>query len=228
MNLEKLNQKFKNQTWQENLKEIVGLFDNITFSSSFSLEDQMITHFIDKNKLSIEVFTLDTGRLFKQTYDVWQKTLDVYSLKVHAFYPDAIKIGEFVSKNGIDAFYNAKELRLNCCHIRKVEPLGRALKGKDVWISGLRGGHSSSRSDKDLMERDENLNITKFYPVLNLSEEEVKNYLKENNAPYNKLYDEGFTSIGCAPCTRAIEEGEDPRAGRWWWEDSQKECGLHK
>jgi phosphoadenosine phosphosulfate reductase len=228
MHLKDLNQKFKNQSWQENLKEIAQLFDNATFSTSFSLEDQIITHFIDKNKLPIEVFTLDTGRLFKETYDVWQKTLDIYSLKIQAFYPDANAIGEFVSQNGINAFYNSKYLRISCCHIRKVEPLGRALQGKDLWICGLRGGHSSNRSEKDLIERDENLNITKFYPLLNLSEEEVWSYLKENNVPYNKLYDCGFPSIGCAPCTRATKDGEDPRAGRWWWEDSKKECGLHK
>ena len=230
MEIKELNKTFKNQSWQENLKEISQIFKNVTFSTSFSLEDQIITHFIDKNKLDIEVFTLDTGRLFKETYDVWQKTLDIYSLKIKAYYPDAGAIGEFVSKNGIDAFYNSKELRLNCCHIRKVEPLGRALKGKDLWISGLRGGHSASRSDKDLVEFDKNLNITKFYPVLNLSEQEVKSYLKENRVPYNKLYDEGFTSIGCAPCTRATEPGEDPRAGRWWWEseNEKRECGLHK
>ncbi|MFT5703763.1 MAG: phosphoadenosine phosphosulfate reductase, partial [Rickettsiales bacterium] len=212
----------------ENLKEIAQLFDNATFSTSFSLEDQIITHFIDKNKLPIEVFTLDTGRLFKETYDVWQKTLDIYSLKIETFYPNAEKIGSFVSKNGINSFYNSKDLRISCCNIRKVEPLGRALKGKDLWISGLRAGHSSSRGDKDLIEKDQNLNITKFYPLLNLSDEQVWSYLKENNVPFNKLYDSGFTSIGCAPCTRAIEKGEDARAGRWWWEESNKECGLHR
>ncbi|MFT6077652.1 MAG: phosphoadenosine phosphosulfate reductase [Myxococcota bacterium] len=223
-----LNQKFKNQTWQENLIQISQNFSNMTFSTSFSLEDQIITHFIQKNKLPIEIFTLDTGRLFKETYDVWQKTLDIYGVKIQAFYPDAFLIGDFVSKNGIDAFYSSKDLRTSCCHIRKVEPLKRALKDKDLWISGLRSGHSSSRDDKDFIERDENLNITKFYPLLHLNEDGVRDYLKKNNVPYNELYDSGFSSIGCAPCTRAVEDGEDPRAGRWWWEESSKECGLHR
>ncbi|MFT7099417.1 MAG: phosphoadenosine phosphosulfate reductase [Rickettsiales bacterium] len=227
MQLKELNQKFKNQTWQENLTQILQYFENVTFSTSFSLEDQIITHFIEKNKLPIEVFTLDTGRLFKETYGIWQKTLDIYGIKIQAFYPDANQIGEFVSQNGIDAFYNSKELRVSCCQIRKVEPLKRALKGKDLWISGLRSGHSASRDDKDLVEKDKGFDITKFYPLLHLSEGEVWDYLKKNNVPFNKLYDSGFTSIGCAPCTRAIEDGEDPRAGRWWWEDSKKECGLH-
>lgn len=236
MNLEKLNQAFKNKSWQENLLAIsqkpsgqsFGQFSDIIFSTSFSLEDQIITDFIVKNKLPIAIFTIDTGRLFKETYQIWQRTLDIYGVKIAAFYPDAQRIGEFVSQNGIDAFYNSKELRLNCCEIRKVEPLKLALQGKDLWISGLRKEHSNSRNDKELLEYDAALKINKFYPLLNLSEEEVWQYLKANNVPYNILYDQDFKSIGCAPCTRAVEKGEDARAGRWWWEDSKKECGLHK
>jgi phosphoadenosine phosphosulfate reductase len=228
MNLEKLSQTFKNQSWQENLLAISGQFSDVVFSSSFSLEDQIITDFIAKNKLPIAIFTIDTGRLFQETYQVWQKTLDIYGVKIAAFYPDAKKIGEFVSQNGIDAFYDVKELRLACCEIRKVEPLKLALQGKKLWISGVRKEHSAFRNDKEFLEFDAALQIAKFYPLLNLSEAEVWEYLKANNVPYNVLYKKGFKSIGCAPCTRAVVDGEDARAGRWWWEDSKKECGLHK
>jgi phosphoadenosine phosphosulfate reductase len=229
MNLEKLNQSFKNQSWQENLLALSGRFSDIVFSTSFSLEDQIITDFIAKNELPIAIFTIDTGRLFAQTYQIWQRTLDIYGIKISTFYPDAKRIGEFVSENGIDAFYNGKELRLSCCEIRKVEPLKLALQGNDLWISGVRKEHSSFRNDKEFLEYDEALKISKFYPLLNLSEVEVWEYLNANNVPYNVLYEQGFKSVGCAPCTRAVEKGEDSRAGRWWWEgDGKKECGLHK
>ncbi len=228
MNLEKLNQHFKNKSWQENLLAISEQFSDVVFSTSFSLEDQIITDFIAKNKLPIVIFTIDTGRLFAKTYEVWQKTLDVYGVKILAFYPDAKKIGEFVGQNGINAFYNSKDLRLNCCEIRKVEPLKLALEGYKLWISGVRKEHSFFRNDKEFLEYDAALKITKFYPLLNLSEVEIWEYLQANNVPYNVLYEQGFKSIGCAPCTRAIADGEDSRAGRWWWEDSKKECGLHR
>jgi len=228
MNLEKIEQQTKNFSWQEKLVFVGKNFSDTTFSTSFSIEDQAITHFIAANKLPIVIFTIDTGRLFKETYQLWQKTLDIYGVKISAFYPDAKNIGDFVSQNGIDAFYNSKELRLNCCDIRKVEPLKRALNGKQLWISGVRKEHSNNRSDMDFFELDKNLKIHKFYPLLQTTEEEIWTYLKANNVPFNPLYEQGFKSIGCEPCTRAIEPGEDARAGRWWWEGGKKECGLHK
>jgi phosphoadenosine phosphosulfate reductase len=229
MNLQNIKEQTKNQSWQEKLQFVAKNFSGIVFSTSFSWEDQIITSFIVKNKLPIAIFTIDTGRLFEQTYKIWQKTLDIYGVKISAFYPSAQSISSFVGQNGIDAFYNSKELRLNCCHIRKVEPLKQALQGKELWISGLRKEHCESRIGKDFFEYDANLKINKFYPLLDMSEADGWNYIKENNVPYNQLYKQGFTSIGCAPCSRAIEDGQPSRAGRWWWEnDEKKECGLHR
>ena len=228
MNLEKIEQKTKDFGWQEKLAFIAKNYSGATFSTSFSIEDQAITHFIATNKLDIEIFAIDTGRLFVETYQLWQKTLDIYGAKIFAFYPEAKIIGEFVAQNGIDAFYNSKELRLGCCYIRKVEPLKRALIGKKLWISGVRGEHSNYRVEKGFFEFDQVLGIDKFYPLLKTTEEEIWDYLRVNNVPFNSLYERGFRSIGCQPCTREILGGEDLRAGRWWWEDGKKECGLHK
>ena len=219
--------KIDNLSWSEKISFVANNFSNITFSTSFSLEDQAITHFIVSNKLPIKIFTIDTGRLFPQTYELWQKTLDIYGIKIDAFYPNAKNIKKFVAKNGINAFYQSQELRLNCCQIRKVEPLIRALNGKKLWISGIRREHSNSRDNKEFFEFDINLKINKFYPLLKNSEEEIYQYIKNNNIPFNPLHNQGFKSIGCQPCTRAISQGEEPRAGRWWWESGKKECGLH-
>ncbi len=213
--------------WREKLAYIAKEAD-VTFSTSFSIEDQIILDEIFKNDLAIEVFTLDTCRLPTDTYKLWQHNKKKYQKEIKAYYPDVEVLQEFVTKNGIDAFYDSKELRLNCCHIRKVEPLQRALAGKKIWISGLRREHSAERADKDYFEYDEALNIIKFYPILDLDEMEVWAEIKKHNIAYNKLYDEGYRSIGCAPCSRAVRAIDDVRAGRWWWEsDEQKECGLH-
>jgi phosphoadenosine phosphosulfate reductase len=224
----KIEQQIKDFSWQEKLIFIAKNYFDTTFSTSFSIEDQVIIHFIAKNKLPIVIFTIDTGRLPLETYQLWQKTLDIYQIKIFAFYPDATKIGEFVAQNGINAFYKNKELRLNCCKIRKVEPLQRALLKSKLWISGVRKEHSNSRGNKKNFEFDKILGVNKFYPLLQTTEKEILDYLKENNVPFSSLYKQGFKSIGCAPCTRAIKDGEDFRAGRWWWEDGKKECGLHK
>ena len=215
-------------TWQNRFTSAIKDFSNIAFSTSFSIEDQLITDFIATEKLPVEIFTLDTGRLPKETYDVWQSTLDKYQIKISAFYPDSETLSEFIKAEGINPFYQSKELRLKCCEIRKVEPLKRALKNKDLWISGLRKEHSQERSNKDFFEKDSNLNLTKFYPLLEISEEEIWKDINDKFIPFNRLYKQGYRSIGCAPCTRAISPNEDIRAGRWWWEDSsKKECGLH-
>lgn len=200
----------------------------VTFSSSFSYEDQVIIHDIFTNKLPVSVFTLDTGRLFSQTYSVWVSTLDKYNASIKAYYPDASALQDFVEEKGPNSFYESVENRKSCCYIRKVEPLQRALAGNKVWITGLRAEHSANRQDLQQVEWDDVNQVIKFHPLLNWDNEAVINYINKYNIPYNPLHDKGFVSIGCAPCTRAIQPGEDFRAGRWWWEDAnKKECGLH-
>jgi phosphoadenosine phosphosulfate reductase len=200
----------------------------VTFSSSFSFEDQMITDKILRNNLPISIFTLDTGRMFPETYSVWNATNEKYNTHIKAYYPDHSSIEKFVDEKGPNSFYESVENRKGCCYVRKVEPLKRALKGNSIWITGLRAEHSNDRHDMPQVEWDETNDIIKYHPILNWSTDEVREYIKVNKVPYNPLHDKGFVSIGCAPCTRAIKPGEDFRAGRWWWEDAEKkECGLH-
>jgi phosphoadenosine phosphosulfate reductase len=214
--------------------EAIGLFTNqfpqqVTFSSSFSYEDQVITHEILSNNLPVKIFTLDTGRHFAETYGVWNSTNTKYNTSIKAYYPQTEVLQNFVEANGPNAFYNSVDNRKTCCHIRKVEPLKRALASNAVWITGLRAQHSTNRNDLPILEWDETNNIIKYHPLLHWSTEDVIQYIRRHNVPYNPLHDKGFVSIGCAPCTRAIKSGEDFRAGRWWWEDSdKKECGLHE
>jgi len=201
----------------------------VTFSSSFSFEDQVITHGILSQQLPISIFTLDTGRLFAETYSVWSSTNDRYKTNVKAYYPNQEALQEFVEANGPNAFYASVENRKACCHIRKVEPLKRALAGQKIWITGLRAEHSAARHDLQQVEWDEGNQVIKYHPILHWTTEQVSEYIRKYNIPYNPLHDRGFVSIGCAPCTRAIKPGEDFRAGRWWWEDAnKKECGLHE
>ncbi|WP_316835161.1 phosphoadenylyl-sulfate reductase [Pedobacter nutrimenti] len=200
----------------------------ITFSTSFGWEDQVITDLIFRNDIPIEVFTLETGRLFPETYYVWNRTLEIYKKKIHAYFPQAESLQAMVDQKGPSSFYESVENRKECCHIRKIEPLKRALNGKKIWVTGIRAEQSLNRHDMSNIEWDEGNQLLKFHPVFNWTLDEVKAYIKENNVVYNTLHDKGFPSIGCAPCTRAVREGEDFRAGRWWWEDqSKKECGLH-
>lgn len=216
------------------IPEVLELLSNqfpgqVTFSSSFSFEDQVISHDILFNKLPISIFTLDTGRLFAETYSVWSSTNSRYDTNIKAYYPDATHIEKFVVQNGPNAFYESVDNRKSCCHIRKVEPLKRALAGNAVWVTGLRAEHSAARHDLQQFEWDAANNIIKYHPILHWTTEETKAYINQHNIPYNPLHDRGFVSIGCAPCTRAIKPGEDFRAGRWWWEDAdKKECGLHE
>lgn len=200
----------------------------VTFSTSFSFEDQVIAHEILSNALPISVFTLDTGRLFAETYSVWSSTNAKYQSNVKAYYPNNTSLETFVQENGPNAFYESVDNRKKCCFIRKVEPLKRALKGNAIWITGLRAEHSPDRNNLATVEWDEGNQIIKYNPILHWTTEQVRKYIDDNNVPYNPLHDKGFVSIGCAPCTRAIRPGEDFRAGRWWWEDAaKKECGLH-
>ncbi len=213
----------------EMLTELANRFPGqVTFSTSFSFEDQVITQKILSNNLRISIFTLDTGRLFPETYSVWSATNERYNTHVKPYYPDHNLLETFVATKGPNSFYESVENRKQCCYIRKVEPLKRALKSNAVWITGLRAEHSANRHDMPQVEWDESNEIIKFHPILQWTTDDVKQYIHQYNIPYNPLHDRGFVSIGCAPCTRAIRTGEDFRAGRWWWEDSvKKECGLH-
>jgi phosphoadenosine phosphosulfate reductase len=202
--------------------------EKIVFSTSLSYEDQVITHMIFSKNLNIEVFTLDTGRLFQETYSVFNSTRDRYKKEIKTYYPKTEAIEKFVSSKGPNSFYESVENRKECCFIRKVEPLKRALAGKTIWITGIRAEQSANRTEMQQVEWDEANQIIKIHPLLNWTFEETKAYINKHNIPYNSLHDKGFVSIGCQPCTRAIKEGEDFRAGRWWWEDTtKKECGLH-
>jgi len=201
----------------------------IVFSTSFGWEDQVITHMIFANDLPIKIFTLETGRLFPETYYVWNRTMEMYGKPIHAYYPNNELLEKMVNAKGPSSFYESVENRKECCGIRKVEPLKRALAGNKCWVTGIRAEQSVGRHDMHNIEWDEQNNLIKFHPIFNWTLDQVKEYIKKNNIPYNTLHDRGFPSIGCQPCTRAVQPGEDFRAGRWWWEDqSKKECGLHE
>jgi len=200
----------------------------VVFSSSFGWEDQVITHMIFANNIPIKIFTLETGRLFPETYYVWNRTMEIYGKPIHAYYPDHVLLERMVNLKGPNSFYESVDNRKECCGIRKIEPLKRALAGNEIWVTGIRAEQSLNRQFMHDVEWDDQNNLLKFHPVYSWTLDEIKNYIKLYNIPYNTLHDRGFPSIGCAPCTRAVREGEDFRAGRWWWEDqSKKECGLH-
>lgn len=213
----------------EQLRRLADLFPGkIVFSTSFGWEDQVVTHLIFANNLPIKVFTLETGRLFPETYYVWNRTLEIYRKPIEAYYPQNELLQDMVNVKGPNSFYESVENRKECCYIRKIEPLKRALAGNEIWITGIRAEQSPNREYMDNLEWDEGNQLVKFHPIFNWSLEEVKAYIKQHHIVYNTLHDKGFPSIGCMPCTRAVREGEDFRAGRWWWEDqSKKECGLH-
>ncbi len=201
----------------------------IALSSSLSIEDQMLTDLIAGIAPATRIFTLDTGRLFPETYSLIERTRMKYPITLEVFFPDAAEVENMVRENGINLFYESAELRKKCCQVRKIHPLKRAFQGLEVWICGLRREQSVTRQDMQLIEWDASNGLIKLNPLIDYTEAQVWEYIKTNQVPYNKLHDRGFPSIGCQPCTRAIEPGEDVRAGRWWWENpEQKECGLHK
>lgn len=202
--------------------------EGVVFSSSLGQEDQVITDIIFKNNLPVKIFTIDTGRLFNETYELLDRTTARYKKNIEVFFPEAIAVEQFVNTKGINSFYESVDNRKECCFIRKVKPLNRALKGAKVWITGLRAEQSGNREQMPMIEWSEEKQLYKFNPLIHWSYNEMMEYIKKHNVPYNHLHNNGFISIGCAPCTRAIEPGEDARAGRWWWETSQKECGLHE
>ena len=210
------------------LERIARDFTPAVFASSLAAEDMVVTDLILKNKLPIGIFSLETGRLHPETLAMIDKIKEVYGYDISLFRPDTAAVDEYVAKNGLNAFYDSVEMRRECCRIRKVEPLKRALAGNKAWVTGQRRAQSATRSSLMVEEDDPAHFMTKFNPLADWSEQDVWDYIKSNNVPYNALHDQGFPSIGCAPCTRAIEPGEDVRAGRWWWENPEsKECGLH-
>lgn len=223
-----LSEKTKEFSIEETLSFLADEYKGkVVFSTSFGQEDQVITALIATNNLPITIFTLDTGRLFQETYDVFHKTLKKYKKEIKVYFPEASAVEKLLEEKGPNSFYDSVENRKECCYIRKVAPLTKALKGNAVWITGLRAEQSENRNSLALFEYDEKFEIIKFNPLLKWTLKEVEDYLEKNNVPQNALHKQGFVSIGCAPCTRAITPGEDIRAGRWWWESSHKECGLH-
>lgn len=228
-NIEVLNQGFKNS----NPKDVLNYFLNqykgkIAFASSMGAEDQVITDMLVKIDPSVKIFTLDTGRMFPETYDLIEKTNARYKININIYFPEREQVEEMVNEKGLNLFYESIENRRRCCHVRKIVPLKRALSNLDVWISGLRRSQSVTRTSVQMVEWDEGHKLIKINPLLNWEEAEVWDYIKKHSVPYNTLHDKGFASIGCQPCTRAIQPGEDVRAGRWWWENPKlRECGLH-
>lgn len=212
----------------EGLALIADLFPGkVVFSTSLGQEDQVITQLIAAQNTPIQIFSLDTGRLFPETLDLLSRTESKYKTRIKVYYPETSSVEKLVSDIGINGFYDSVDNRKSCCYVRKVEPLKRALAGNEVWVTGLRAEQSANRSGMKRIEWDEANHIIKFNPLLDWTFDQMIAYIHEQKIPYNPLHDQGFVSIGCAPCTRAILPGEDARAGRWWWEDSKKECGLH-
>ncbi len=206
-----------------------NLHPKVAKASSFGAEDSVIIDMMTKINPEARFFTLDTGRLDQETYDVMDQLEKKYSIHFEVMFPDAQEVEEMVRAKGINLFYDSPENRRLCCGIRKVHPLKRMLSTLDGWITGIRKDQTSTRESASFLEIDEKYNgILKINPLLNWTWEQVWNYIKKNNVPYHKLLDKGYPSIGCEPCTRAIKAGEDLRAGRWWWESNEnKECGLH-
>lgn len=224
-----LNERIKDKSTLEILQFVSREFDGkIKFASSMGLEDQVITHILAAHKIPVEIFTLDTGRMFYETYELVDKTQARYNLPIKIYFPDAGEVEEMVNTKGINLFYQSIENRKQCCGIRKIKPLKRALKGLDAWITGLRKEQSPTRKDMQIIEWDESNSLIKVNPLLYWTEKQTRDFITEHKIPYNTLHDKGFPSIGCQPCTRAVMQGEDIRSGRWWWENPEtKECGLH-
>lgn len=229
MNIENLNKKFANAEPTEVLEYFLNEYKReAALSSSLGAEDQVLTDMILKINKDSNIFTLDTGRLHPETYDVMDATNLKYGIKLEVFFPKNEDVEKLYETQGINGHFESIENRKNCCGIRKMEPLKRALKPLKVWITGLRAAQSVTRTDMPIVEYDANFDVIKVNPLINWSEEDVWDYIKTNNVPYNKLHDQGYPSIGCAPCTRPVKAGEDIRSGRWWWENPEhKECGLH-
>ncbi|MBL0010204.1 MAG: phosphoadenylyl-sulfate reductase [Nitrosomonas sp.] len=220
---------------QEKIEQVVAIltetvrdFAPVIFANSLGAEDMVLTDIINRHQLAIDMFSLDTGRLPQETYDLMQTVRERYKTTLRIYFPNVKQVEAYVAENGVNGFYQSIELRKACCHIRKVEPLRRALYGKSAWVTGIRHEQAASRLSLKVSAYDMDNRLQKVNPLLEWSNAEVWKYLKQNEVPYNKLHDKFYPSIGCAPCTRAITPGEDIRSGRWWWETPEtKECGLH-
>ncbi len=225
-----LNERFATASPQEMLQFLLNYYeDKIALASSLGPEDQILTAMLTEINPKAKIFTLDTGRLFPETLRLLDRTNKKYAISIQVFFPDYKLVEEMVNRDGINSFYDSIEKRQLCCRIRKLEPLKRAFQGLEAWICGLRKEQSVTRHNLQLVEWDEVNNLIKFNPLMDWTEQQVWEYINQNQIHYNRLHDQGYPSIGCEPCTRSIEPGENIRAGRWWWESpDHKECGLHK
>ncbi|OJU47405.1 MAG: phosphoadenosine phosphosulfate reductase [Bacteroidales bacterium 45-6] len=230
LEIEELNKQFDGKSPEDILAYFLPKYGNrIALASSLGLEDQVLTDLILKTDKQARIFTIDTGRLFPETYSLIDKTNMKYGIKIEVYFPKNEPVQKYVLENGINGFYESIDKRKQCCGVRKIEPLLRALSSLDVWICGLRQEQSVTRTGVQAVEWDEANKLIKINPLVHWTEQQVWDYVKANRVPYNVLHDKSFPSIGCQPCTRAVAEGEDVRAGRWWWENPEhKECGLHK
>ncbi len=226
---EELNGSLQGKTAEEIIRYFLAKYPGkVTLGSSLGTEDQVLLDMMSKCCKDFTVFTLDTGRLFPETYDLIDATNKKYGITIQIYFPDSKQVENMINSKGINLFYESIENRKQCCYIRKIEPLKKALPGNDVWITGIRKDQSLNRFYTKLVEWDKNYDIIKVNPLLIWTEKDVWEYIRKNDVPYNPLHDKGFPSIGCQPCTRAIKPGEDFRAGRWWWESPEhNECGLH-
>lgn len=224
-----INNLLEGASAQEILRYFVNHYkDSMVFTSSLGAEDQVVTDLLARIDKEVKIATLDTGRLFPETYRLIDNTNAHYGIKMDVYFPDFRKVEAMVKERGINLFYHSIENRKWCCHVRKIESLERAIEGMDVWVTGLRREQSVTRTGLQAVEYDGSHNLLKVNPLVEWTEKETWDYIKDHGIPYNELHDKGYPSIGCEPCTRAVKENEDVRAGRWWWENpDQKECGLH-
>lgn len=227
---ESLNRKYSESDPLSILQWVASEYDDsAVFSTSLSAEDQVVLRWLSSFQNNISIFTLDTGRLFQETYDILEITSAKYNVRIDICFPDKESVEKLVNTHGPNLFYQNIENRKACCHIRKIEPLKRALIGRKVWITGLRREQGVTRTAMKVVEWDEGFQILKVNPLIHWTEEDVWNEIKEHNIPVSELYSKGYPSIGCMPCTRPVQPGEDPRSGRWWWElPHHKECGIHR
>lgn len=227
--IDSLNIRYADASAQELLQSFMSQYGaRLALSSSLSIEDQTLTDMMLRIDPQANIFTLDTGRLFPETYELIDRTNEHYKVKLKVYCPQTEALQQFVATEGINPFYESIEKRHACCEVRKLEPLRRAFRDLDVWVCGLRSAQSVTRSDMRLIEWDERHGLLKINPLIHWTEQQVWDYIRENRVPYNRLHDKGFPSIGCEPCTRAVRRIDDVRAGRWWWESpDHRECGLH-
>jgi phosphoadenosine phosphosulfate reductase len=211
------------------LNELCELYpEQVVFTTSLGLEDQALTDLIARNNIKVRLATLDTGRLFPESYSLLDRTRAKYDIDIKSYFPDTLSLEEFVNENGMNSIYNSIYCRKTCCKIRKIDPLFRALEGAQIWVTGLRADQSDNRATLPRIEKDSFTGLVKFNPLVDWNDLQLHSYLNSHSVPTNTLHRKGYPSIGCEPCTRAITTEEHPRAGRWWWENSSQECGLHK